>query len=213
MPGLTETPSIPHMNAPAVFDSLRVVGQSWTGAGVAVECGTWLGASLAALAGGLVQAGYNRYLHSFDIWRANADEVRKAANQGVTIEVGQDLATLMLANVTPIYQGIMAHKGRIDDARWPGEPIEIFVLDAAKRNPSFSRALRTFAPSFIPGKTMVCLLDYWFYKKADEASRHAFQVQERWVEACGDALEAMPGLDGGSARFFRCVGKVATDAC
>src|SRR5690606_32486532 len=102
------------------------------GHGVAVECGTWLGASLSALAAGLVRAGYDRELHSFDKWQPKADEVDKARKAGVDIEVGQDISPLARANVETVYANLRLHRGKLKLAKWGGEPIEIFILDAAK---------------------------------------------------------------------------------
>ena len=79
------------MSPPVVHDYIRDLGRNWTGAGVAMEAGCWLGATSAALLEGLVEAGYDKTYWAFDRWVANMAEASKAQEQGVTIGVGQNL--------------------------------------------------------------------------------------------------------------------------
>ncbi len=49
---------IPTMTSRPVHEYLEQLGSQWTGRGVAMELGCWLGASSVPLLRGLVKAGY-----------------------------------------------------------------------------------------------------------------------------------------------------------
>ena len=66
-----------------VHDYLRELGTQWTGQGVAMELGCWLGASSVPLLEGLVQVGYDKLFWAFDRWIANKQQVREAREVGV----------------------------------------------------------------------------------------------------------------------------------
>ena len=63
---MTKPTHIPEMTPPYVHDYLRQLGREWTGQGVAIELGSWLGASAIPLLEGLVEAGYDRPFYCFD---------------------------------------------------------------------------------------------------------------------------------------------------
>lgn len=194
--------TVPTMTPHCVHEYLGQIGANWHGWGVAVECGCWLGASCIALANGLRRAGYDRALHCYDNWRANASQVGKASAQGHRIGVGDDLEPLFWANVLPVYDRLETHQGDLARAHWGGAPIEIFILDAAKREPTFSRVLRTFSPAWIPGVTLVGLLDYHYYRGQPPAAKAAFECQRRFVEAHPGSLELLMDFGEQSASAF-----------
>lgn len=212
---------IPSMSPEGVLKSLEKVGEMYTGQGVAVECGTWFGRTAIALATGLAtrharirSIGPGPALWLFDKWQANAEEVKKAARFGVTIREGQDLRPLAVANIERCCHNItlFTTKGRIEDFEYPaGIPIEIFVLDAAKRNPSFSRVIQKFSPWFIKGKTIIVLLDYYFFRSLplDDHRRCEFEIQYRWANKNSASLEPLHDLDSDTARFFLVTGELS----
>jgi len=169
---------IPAMSPPVVHDYIRDLGRAWTGQGTAMEVGCWLGATSAALLEGLVEAGYDRTYWGFDRWQANEAEARKAAEQGVNIGVGQNLQPMFMKNVKARYEAIQAVRGNIPrtlNFYSPAEPIEICMFDAPKRNPTFIDSINMLLPHFIPGVTVLGLLDYHFY-----ISRRDDQQKEDW---------------------------------
>jgi hypothetical protein len=202
--------AIPTMSPPAVLERLYEIGAGWSGRGAAVECGCWLGATCAALASGLAVAGYDRPIYCYDRWEANASEVAKAARFGLALRPGEDLEPHFLRQLAPFGADVRSLRGPIHRARHAGGPIEIFVLDAAKREPAFGAALRAFGPSWIPGVTVVAFLDFFFYRKLAGAEREEFRCQERFAERHARQLEPLGELDSGA--YFRYAGPIAWDA-
>jgi hypothetical protein len=169
---------IPAMSPPEVHEYLNEIGRGWTGAGVAMEIGCWHGATSAALLEGLVEAGYDKPYWAFDRWRANPSEARKAAEQGVEIQIGQDLSPVFHRNVAPVYPNLKQVQGKVPHRlhQYKEEPIEICLFDAPKKNPVFMECIRFCEPMFIPGVTILGLMDYYFYR-----SRRDVQKNNDWV--------------------------------
>lgn len=193
---------IPSMSSPRLHERLTEIGSQWKGLGIAIECGSWFGASACALARGLVTAGYDRDLWLFDAWKATDSEVEKAAKVGVEIRAGENLMPACQANVSAIYPRVMCVRGRIHRAKWDAGPIEIFILDAAKRDPAFIHTMVHFAPHWIEG-AVIGLIDFKYWQKHPEQDRDAYRCQERFVTRHAGYLEDMGGVEGSSARFFR----------
>ncbi len=170
---------IPAMSPPEVHTYLNEIGRGWTGAGVAMEVGSWLGATSAALLDGLVEVGYDRLFWAFDRWRANESEIRKAAEHDVVLHMQEDLRPHYKRNVSPIYSHLQMIKGKIPHRfhAYIGDPIEVCLFDAPKRNPVFANSIRFMEPYFIPGVTVLGLMDYYFYR-----SRRNIQKNSDWVE-------------------------------
>jgi len=204
---------IPQMTPVHVHDYLRQLGRGWTGQGVAIELGSWLGASAVPLLEGLVEAGYNRPFYCFDKWSANVEEAAKARDQGIPIRYGQDLLPMFLENVTPIYPKIRATQGRIQFKirYYPGDPIEICLFDAPKREPVFSIAINALKPYWIPGVTVLGLLDYYFYKRKPVGEQKPYLAPVRFIEShpgCFEKIKEWGGDDPCSCVFFKYVKKI-----
>lgn len=182
---------IPTMLSQKVRDYLTEVGTSWTGQGFAVECGAWLGGGTAALADGLRQAGYDRPLCVYDRWEANKEEVGKAKAAGFTVANGQNIEPNFRSFVEPHCTfPLKTYRGRIEQAKWCGHPIEIWLLDAAKREGPFYGALRAFGPSWIPGVTTVGLLDFGFYRSfGDDPQGELYLEQKAFIDRFSDRFE------------------------
>ena len=151
---------IPSMTSAEAHAYLEELGRLHSGHGEVVECGSWLGASAAALARGLRASDYQGAIHAYDRWTATAGEVEKADRWGVMIRVGQNLEPLFRENVEPIGIPIRCHRGSISTSHWCGQPIEIFLIDAAKEPVPFLKTLAVFGDSFVPGKTILGFMDH-----------------------------------------------------
>lgn len=148
-----------------------------------VEVGAWLGA-------GTQHLNVGRKLYVYDRFRALPGEVIKARAFGVDLVANQDTLPWVEARVPgPLYI-----QGEILDAHYDGPRIGLYVDDACKREPLWNHAIRTFSPQFVPGETVVFLMDF-DYPVCD--------VQRRYVEAEGwKMLERRIG--GTSCAVFRC---------
>lgn len=153
--------------------------------GAVVECGSWLGAGTAFLAAGLRDCDSTEMLHCYDRWKATESEAEKAAHQGFPrpLKEGEDILPYFLNHVGEIYPRIMAHKGDTIEATWPGGPIKLYVDDCNKQPTQFARAMATWGPAFIPYKTVIVLMDYWYFLAAKHTEEHvgALRCQHEYV--------------------------------
>lgn len=150
---------IPHMGAKNIGKQLTEwAAQCKTNI---VECGSWLGSGTAYLAIGGRKSG--ALIHVYDAWLVRDSEVKKAAAFGVKLRSGEDSLPLVEKTLEPFGANIAFHQGPIGSALWCGEPIGLFVLDAAKRASQFIAVTETFFPFLEDGATVV-LMDYHHYK-------------------------------------------------
>jgi hypothetical protein len=209
---MTEIKKIPEMTPDSVHEYLREIGSQWTGKGVAIELGSWLGASAAPLLEGLVKAGYDQPFYSFDKWRCNDEQVLKSAAQGLHLVFGQDLRPIFLSNVTPIYSNIVTCKGDIRGTlkEYSKKPIEICLFDAPKREPVFSVAINALKNYWIPGVTILGLLDYYFYLSREGKERDPYLAPVRFIEQYKDHFVKIKEWDpkDNSCAFFKYVKKI-----
>jgi hypothetical protein len=159
------------------------LGSRVSGRGAAIELGCWLGRSTAALADGLVgNASYaGRKLHVFDkfewdAWLRNYSaeygaEFSPAARSLVSpLSVGDSYLNAFLAlrddshrdliEPHPCYLYREGETGHQPPLTWTGEPIELLINDLGNASELTPRIWDIFAPSFIPGQTVVVLHQY-----------------------------------------------------
>ena len=197
---MTEEQVIPTMTSELVLNYLRGLGKSWQGKGTALELGCWLGASSAALCEGLNEAGYNKDFWAFDKWEANDSEVIKAKEQGVNIEVDQDLSDIYFDNVEPIYNRILMWKGRAPGIlqEYIGGPIEICIFDAPKQDPTFIESVRALYRNWIPGITIIGFMDYSYWKSLEHPRAiYRYQAPQRFMNRYGSHFEVIKEFDSG----------------
>lgn len=205
---LTETVAdlthVPSMGGSEIGEFLRRNAADVSAPRAIVEIGTWLGAGTLHLARGAVGRDDAPAIHSYDIFHASESEVRRAARQGLNLEIGGDTRPLVKSWIDPIGADVTLHKGDILKARWDGPEIGLYVDDAAKTPTLFYHVLDTFAPFWIPGETLVVLMDYGFWKKyKDRRSRKRMRVQQDLVEANPQCFEQIhdPSFEGSIAAF------------
>jgi hypothetical protein len=180
---------IPAMTPPIVHEFLYELGLWWSGKGIVVELGGWLGATTRALLDGLGKK-YNLPYYCYDRWQANQPETLKAKLQGVDILPEQNLLPLFLQNVN--YENIQALKGDISTniKNYHGDDIEICLFDAPKREPIFSDCMNILLPHFIPGVTILGLLDYYFYRRQENTCKcKNFLAPVKFIEAHNENFE------------------------
>jgi hypothetical protein len=175
---------IPAMTSPQIHAYLEELGSQWTGQGSAVELGCWLGASAIALLKGLTKAGYNQPFWAFDKWEADRGQVPKAQAQGVKLKLGENTLPIFKRNVNPIYDKVTTVKGGMPSTLhfYDSQPIEICILDAPKAEPIFTESIKAMSPYWIPGVTILGLLDYDFYLRHTGAKREKFKAPVVFME-------------------------------
>ena len=143
-----------------------------------VEVGSWLGAGTAQLALGLGDGpgGEEVRLHCYDPWRATLRDVRLAASRGVQLAVGEDLLPRVRRTLAPFDVPITFHQGDLVDEEWHGGPVSLYVDDTAATPELFIRALRTFGPSWVPGQTIIVLMDARFWRRTGDDRTFQKQV-------------------------------------
>ena len=197
---------IPAMTPSEVHEYLFRIGKAWSGKGVAMELGAWLGASSVSLLHGLVQVGYDYPFWAFDRWWVDKEQVSKARLQGVGLTRGENSVNIYLNNVNPIYDDIRAVRGEIPGSltSFTPAPIEILIFDAPKKNPVFIDAMRYLLPYCIPGVTVIGLLDYYMYKNADKKRQEKLEAPVRFMERFVDNFELIKDWKGYcSCAFFK----------
>ena len=155
-----------------------------------VEVGSWLGAGTAQLALGLRTREGSRavQLHCFDRWQVKGSQVAKAARRGVELMLGSDTLPIIKETLEQFHVSITFHKGNILDASWNHGPISVYVDDAAKTAKNFRHALKTFGPHWIPGETVVLLMDFLLWKTT-ALTEH--QCQKRFIEEYAGHFEEL----------------------
>lgn len=158
-----------------------------------VEVGCWLGAGTAHLALGAVES--KAPIHCYDRWIASDNQVADAARRyNVHLSPGQNLLPVIQENVAGFGAEIHYHRGELVFATWTGGMIGLYVDDASKAEPIWRRSLRTFAPSFVPGETVIALMDYHF----DEWDGEKCSAQKRFVAEHPDSFELLEDHLGGT---------------
>lgn len=142
------------------------LAEHWAqGGGAIVDLGCFTGGSTAYLAEGCRRAGRHQPIHAYDRFRASDDVKRLILYPaGIPEFTGTNilpLAEYLLRHWAP---DITLHPGEIEDQVWPGDPIEILTIDAAKTAASADRMAETFFPSLVPGHSVVVQQDFLHWK-------------------------------------------------
>jgi hypothetical protein len=143
--------------------------------GVAVELGTWCGAGTRALVKGVKESGNDVEIHGYDDFIIQGNEVDKAAKFGVKLKQGQNILPLVKKWLYVPGVKLNLHQGEITKNKWDGKPIYLYIDDACKYEENFIKALKIFSPSWVPMKTIVVLMDYYFYLARPNDKKLEFQ--------------------------------------
>lgn len=200
---------IPAMTSNQVHSYLEELGKSWTGQGVAMELGCWLGASSVALLKGLVEAKYDKHYWAFDAWKATRDQIPKAGAQGLHLIQEQDTLPLFTANVRKVYDKLICCKGNMPQTLEAHDKslIEFCLFDAPKTEPTFSMCITALSPYWVPGVTVLGLLDYNFYLRHAGIKRKVFRAPVDFMEKFGDHFVIEKQWTDECVVFFRFIKK------
>lgn len=143
------------------------LARDWArGAGEIVDLGCCAGGSTARLAEGRRQAGHGGRVHAYD--RFTASERLKARllyPAGIAPFPGHDILPLARRLLAPWEGLVTLHSGEIEDDLWPGAPVEILAVDAAKTASAADSIAEQFFPSLIPGASVVVQQDHFHWRQ------------------------------------------------
>jgi hypothetical protein len=173
---------IPSMNWQTVKDKLREYAQQVEDGQVIVEVGTWLGACTAAMMLGLKESGKTDVIiHMYDRFATYLSQIEKAAKFGVVLENNKSYLEMVEKTLKPFEIPFITHRGDIKSAKYKDKhKIGLFVDDASKKSKAFLHTMKTFSPFFIPGKTIVGLLDFHYWEKKPGKG---YECQRDFMEA------------------------------
>lgn len=185
---------IPSMGGREIGLLLRKLAAEVPSGGRIVEVGSWLGAGTAQLALGARRMDNPPTIHCYDYWTASEQEVQKAGNLGVTLAIGQDTLPLVRARIEALADNVVFHKGSISGITWNAGEIALYVDDAAKQPRDFHHVLTTFGPSWVPGVTVLVLMDYYFWKKKHGHAAAVYKCQQKFIEAHPAHFRTLPDI-------------------
>ena len=190
---------IPSMGGTKLGPLLRRLARNARSGTAIVEVGAWLGAGTAQLAVGILEREKpDVALHCFDRWLASPSEAAKAGKQGWTVEASQDTLPLFNRALSPFNVPLFCHKLDLMDARWDGTPISVYVDDASKAPNLFYHALETFGPSWVPGETIIVLMDFHLWQKTGD-KRH--ECQKDFIEFFSDHFQPIGAPNKATFRY------------
>ena len=197
--------TIPEMGGRRIGEYLRQMARDARRDSAIVELGCWLGAGTAQMALGLLDrpADHGVSIHCYDTFQLSEESALKAQRQGVPLGKGDDMLPWVTGALAPFGGDIHLHKGFIgDETVWSGEKISLHVDDATKYPHTFYKTLKIFGPSWVPGETVVVLMDFWLFRKPHNAHRVDYmRAQHDFVVARPEIFEPTDLEDGTCAAF------------
>ena len=170
------------MMSPAEVTFLyNLAKEVYSGKGIIVDGGVFLGASTLCFALGLRENAASRAalgdvkpVWSYDLCRVNRGMLRQLerpklaqATNGVKFKEGQSFAPYLRAVLADVDDLVHLHVGDVIKARMPvKEHVEIAFLDILKTEEIESHLFRHLYPRLIPGVSLVLQQDYFFDRLA-----------------------------------------------
>jgi hypothetical protein len=208
---------IPSQGGVAIGSFLQKAAAEAPAGTAIVEVGTWLGAGTAQLALGLEGRTDPPALHTYDYFVAAPVHVEKAAAFGLEVREGQDTLPIVKNYLSPFKCEVVYHRGNLQEQTWKLPSISVYVDDAAKTPKTFYHVMKTFGPHWIPGITIVVLMDYTFWRKVEKtepAEAEKFKVQMNFIEGHSDCFAPIEDriTEGTSTRLFKYVKRLDFDS-
>lgn len=160
--------AVPTMLVP---DELRLLNhlaeEYYSGTGVIVDAGCFLGGSTVALTEGLLRnprrqrLGGAKLVHSFD--RFEVEEWTRGVFFPAETPAGESFRAQFEQNVAHYADLVEVHAGDVSSQEWRGGPIEILFIDLAKHWTVCDWVTWQFFPHLIPGRSIVIQQDYLYH--------------------------------------------------
>lgn len=154
-----------------------LASEYFTGTGIIVDAGIFLGASTNAFATGLdknnhVLTAFGKPIRSYDIaiWVDSMDRYLENANVSdvlvdETVSSGQSFEPILRRLLDQHISKVDLRIGNIVDTAYSDDPVEIAFFDCLKTDERDLAVFKAFAPQYIPNQTIVLQQDY-FYESA-----------------------------------------------
>jgi len=140
----------------------------YSGEGLIVDGGCFLGGSTSALASGIAAnpalGSKARVIQSYDLFNTTTDFFDPTF--GVYgLKPGESFLGLYKKNLAPFLDRIEIHEGDLLKQTWDKGKIEILFLDCCKLTTLHDHAVKIWFPHLIPGKSVVIQQDFgwWYY--------------------------------------------------
>jgi hypothetical protein len=116
---------------------------------------------------------------------------------------------MFLDNVNKVYSNVVAEKGSIPAtlSNYNQEPIEFCLFDAPKADPTFTMCIQKLSPYWIPGVTVLGLLDFDFYLRHSGAKREKFKAPVRFMDNMKNHFSIEKEWPDECVKFFRYIKK------
>lgn len=200
---------IPHMGGLRIGSFLRQTAKTAPSGTAIVELGCWLGSGTAQMALGILERPRRDVsLHVFDNFHTSESSAAKAQRQGYDfLQPGDDTLSLVQSTLEPFGVPIDWRKGMLGKGtEWDGEPISVYVDDATKYSHTFHACLEIFGPSWVPGTTVIVLMDYYLFRKRKDLTdkrRASLRSQFDFINAHPQNFEPIADLRDSSCAAFR----------
>ena len=140
-----------------------------------IELGTWLGAGTAQMALSVINHNKNSKIYTYDKFIVSGRQPLKAQKEGWRLSQGENVYSKVCETLSLFPVPISVIQGIITDAVYSGEKIGLYVDDALKQPGRFEKGLEIFSPYFIPGETIIILMDYYLWeKRGSEHHKHQY---------------------------------------
>ena len=142
--------------------------ECFSGAGIIVDLGCWLGATTYCFARGLAEntrARQNRTIKAFDlfVWKEWMRSIAGTIQMPVIYQPGESFFHDVQKVLAPYRESIQLHQGNLLDHQPSQEPIEMLFIDAMKSWPLAEKITTAFFPRLIPGLSVVVQQDFVYH--------------------------------------------------
>jgi hypothetical protein len=139
-----------------------------------IDIGSWLGSTVGFLLAGLEQSGKDVQIHSYDRWIADAVFKKRAEDyHGISFELDQNILPTMMYNLSMFKTDkVIPHQGKFKDSGYDSERrIALVVDDICTYKTMTDHMFDIFEKQFIPTRTIVMMLDYFWFETRPEPLR------------------------------------------
>jgi hypothetical protein len=135
-----------------------------------IDIAPYLGSTTAYLGLGANLSGNKITIHSVDKWLTDKDYLEKAIkyHPEITFYMNEDIQPRWDKNINPFRSkncSIIGTKTDVIDWKPKVKNISVYVDDICHSKIQNNYVIKYFSPYFIPNKTVLFLMDYYFYER------------------------------------------------